>query len=392
MNPEIGSDPFVRPRLGQNLARRPAAAPESAALATGRGAGKPAKSAAAGPPASDRSPPTRSEAEATADRTRRPAGNDEVGAWHQADSSEAEFSFDDLVDLINPLQHIPGVSTLYREITGDQISAPARVLGGMLYGGPVGLVGAMANTIAEEVSGSDMGASVLAAIFGGDDAENAPSIAAGTGEPPLDASLAAEAASATDPEDRAAIAAPGRPPAPTTSEPAGASAAPPQATDAGKTGPLTGEAALKALAADLGGAGPEVGNAEAAPGQAANEAPQGVPVPRQLSAAQARQRAIPLRDRDWRSGEVARQPKPAPLATPGLAAAAGGASALSAGQNQALQALSAPSGQFPSPVAPELLANGPDGSAFAGRMLEALDKYSAMMGQNRAPARAVTAE
>ena len=94
MNPEIGSDPFVRPRLGQNVARRPAAAPESAALAAGRGPVKPAEPGAAELPASDRSPATRSEA--GADRTKWQGGNDEVGAWRQADSSEAEFSFDDL--------------------------------------------------------------------------------------------------------------------------------------------------------------------------------------------------------------------------------------------------------------------------------------------------------
>ncbi len=31
------------------------------------------------------------------------------------------FSFGDIVDIINPLQHIPVVSTIYREMTGDDI-------------------------------------------------------------------------------------------------------------------------------------------------------------------------------------------------------------------------------------------------------------------------------
>ena len=262
----------------------------------------------------------------------------------------------------------------------------------MLYGGPIGLVSAMANTIAEAVSGSDLGASMLASILGSDDGETAPSLAAGTAEPPLGASLTAESGPAVAPEGGARVAAPPRPPVPVASEPVSDTAVSPQATDAGKTGLLTGNAALNALAADLAGASPAAGDTEAAPSEAEKKASPDVPVPHQLSAAQGRQRAIPLRERDWRAGGITRQPKPAPLATPGLAATAGGPSALSAGQNQTLQALSAPSGQFPSPVAPELLATGPDGSAFAGRMLEALDKYSAMMGQSRAPGRVVTVE
>jgi hypothetical protein len=47
-----------------------------------------------------------------------------------------------LLDIINPLQHIPLVSNLYREITGDQISSSARILGGGLFGGPIGLTSA----------------------------------------------------------------------------------------------------------------------------------------------------------------------------------------------------------------------------------------------------------
>jgi len=48
---------------------------------------------------------------------------------------EGEGFFSTLLDVINPLQHIPLVSTLYREITGDEISPSARILGGGLFGG-----------------------------------------------------------------------------------------------------------------------------------------------------------------------------------------------------------------------------------------------------------------
>ena len=42
---------------------------------------------------------------------------------------EDGFSFDDIIDLLNPLQHLPVVSTLYRSITGDEISSGAQIAG-----------------------------------------------------------------------------------------------------------------------------------------------------------------------------------------------------------------------------------------------------------------------
>lgn len=50
-----------------------------------------------------------------------------------------DLSFGDLVDVINPLQHIPVVGSIYRAITGDTVSAPAQAVGDFLFGGPVGL-------------------------------------------------------------------------------------------------------------------------------------------------------------------------------------------------------------------------------------------------------------
>lgn len=70
---------------------------------------------------------------------------------------EDGFSFGDLVDIINPLQHIPVVSTFYRETTGDEISAAPRVMGSTLFFGPLGLAGALANVVVEENTGMDIG-------------------------------------------------------------------------------------------------------------------------------------------------------------------------------------------------------------------------------------------
>ena len=74
-----------------------------------------------------------------------------------------------LVDIINPLQHIPVVNTLYRHFTGDEISPAAKIAGGTLYGGPVGGGLALADVAFENVSGHDAGETVLAAFTGGYD-------------------------------------------------------------------------------------------------------------------------------------------------------------------------------------------------------------------------------
>ncbi len=75
-------------------------------------------------------------------------------------------SFDDLLDVINPLQHIPLVSTAYREMTADAISTGARLAGGALFGGPLGLFTAIASSIFEQETGGDIGKHLFAAASG----------------------------------------------------------------------------------------------------------------------------------------------------------------------------------------------------------------------------------
>jgi hypothetical protein len=48
------------------------------------------------------------------------------------------LTFRDVLDLVNPLQHIPVVGNLYRELTQDTIDPAVRVAGGALFGGPFG--------------------------------------------------------------------------------------------------------------------------------------------------------------------------------------------------------------------------------------------------------------
>ena len=57
------------------------------------------------------------------------------------------FNFRDVLDLINPIQHIPVLGNIYRSITGD-IAAPAiRIAGGALFGGPIGAAFAAASVV-----------------------------------------------------------------------------------------------------------------------------------------------------------------------------------------------------------------------------------------------------
>lgn len=73
-------------------------------------------------------------------------------------------SFSDLLDIINPLQHIPGVSTAYRELTGDTISQGATIAGGTLFGGPLGFVTSLLNSVVAQETGKDIGANLYAAV------------------------------------------------------------------------------------------------------------------------------------------------------------------------------------------------------------------------------------
>lgn len=82
-----------------------------------------------------------------------------------ATSQEDGFGFDDLLDIVNPLQHLPIVGTLYRELTGDDLSATSRIAGGALYGGALGAGLSVAEAAFEEISGDDVGGH-LATLFG----------------------------------------------------------------------------------------------------------------------------------------------------------------------------------------------------------------------------------
>lgn len=73
-----------------------------------------------------------------------------------------DTAFEDLLDIVNPLQHLPVVGTLYRAITGDQMGAVSKIAGDALYGGVWGAVSAVADSAFEAITGKDFGSTVLA--------------------------------------------------------------------------------------------------------------------------------------------------------------------------------------------------------------------------------------
>lgn len=83
--------------------------------------------------------------------------------------SSSGFSFDDFLDIINPLQHIPVISTIYRHLTGDKIGIPEKIMGDSLYGGVLGFVTSVGDTVFQEITGKDVGDTVYAFLTGSDD-------------------------------------------------------------------------------------------------------------------------------------------------------------------------------------------------------------------------------
>ena len=79
---------------------------------------------------------------------------------------ESGFGFFDFLDMVNPLQHIPIISTLYRNITGDEMKPISRIVGGAVFGGPVGGSIGIINTLVEHETGNDLLGNVSYAAFG----------------------------------------------------------------------------------------------------------------------------------------------------------------------------------------------------------------------------------
>lgn len=146
-----------------------------------------------------------------------PAQSAATGAAKQASLwQNGDFGFADLIDVINPLQHLPIIATIYRNLSGDQIGMGARVIGGALWGRIGGFVAGIVNSVVEWFTGKDIGDHVYGAIWGKPDAN-----AMAQGPQQRTATPAADAKSETLPpnggarknrdDDRVSVLAPGNP-------------------------------------------------------------------------------------------------------------------------------------------------------------------------------------
>jgi hypothetical protein len=84
------------------------------------------------------------------------------------------FGFDDFLDIINPLQHIPLISVGYRALTGDEMHGAARLI--ELGMGPAAGVGTVFDLALESTTGATMEDHAVAALFGTDNANDIASI------------------------------------------------------------------------------------------------------------------------------------------------------------------------------------------------------------------------
>lgn len=109
--------------------------------------------------------------------------------------ADGKSFFDNMLDVVNPLEHLPVVSTIYHAITGNQSGDVEKIAGDTLYGGPIGLLSSVADIAFEKITGKDFGDTMLAMVgLGGDDAKDSDTkLAANTAKTP-DAEVAVTAA------------------------------------------------------------------------------------------------------------------------------------------------------------------------------------------------------
>lgn len=112
-----------------------------------------------------------------------PAPSTAEPGWAGNFWGEDGFSFGDILDLVNPLQHLPIIGTLYRAATEDTMSTGSSILGGGLFGGIIGAGVAVVNAVIEEATGGEISDHVLALFGAGDspsgDDDRAPVVLAG---------------------------------------------------------------------------------------------------------------------------------------------------------------------------------------------------------------------
>jgi hypothetical protein len=78
---------------------------------------------------------------------------------------DGKFGWDDFVDIINPLQHIPVVAQIYRAVTGDQAYGLSAFVGALPFG-PLSVASAIVDTVVRAQTGRDAGTDMAASMLG----------------------------------------------------------------------------------------------------------------------------------------------------------------------------------------------------------------------------------
>ena len=118
-----------------------------------------------------KSPPDKDQIKEFRMRHKRWVVDETPGARQLFFGADGEFGWDDFLDMINPLQHIPGIAQIYRAVTGDEINGAASLLGAIPLGplGGLGLIGSVAELAVKDTTGKDIGENLTAMIFGTDE-------------------------------------------------------------------------------------------------------------------------------------------------------------------------------------------------------------------------------
>src|SRR5580698_4111685 len=80
--------------------------------------------------------------------------------------NQDEGFFHHLLDVVNPLQHLPVIGTIYRAITGEHIGPVEKIAGDTLYGGLWGAVSSVADVAFEGIAGKSVEDTVLSWLKG----------------------------------------------------------------------------------------------------------------------------------------------------------------------------------------------------------------------------------
>ncbi len=83
----------------------------------------------------------------------------ELSSWESSSKAWGSdgLCFTDFLDIVNPLQHIPILSTLYRKMTNDQISEAPKLIGAALFGGPAGFLAGITDSLVKAETGLTIG-------------------------------------------------------------------------------------------------------------------------------------------------------------------------------------------------------------------------------------------